>query len=444
MGTKHDRIIQYIQSLPIGNKISVRGIAKQLQVSEGTAYRAIKDAEEKGLVSTIERVGTIRIEQKNHLSAGHLTFRDIIPLIDGEVLGGQNGLDKPLTKFIIGAMTLHAMERYFESQTLIIVGNRSEVHRHSLKHGIAVLITGGFETDLDVIRLANQQELPIISTSYDTFTVASLINQSINEQMIKQEIVTVEQVYTPIESTVSLEPSDTIENFKKKSNETGLSRFPVVTNNRLVGVVTANDLMGRGNNVSIERAMSKNVITVKPHMSLASVSYKMIWEDIEMIPVVADNLQLLGVVSRQDVMKALQNVQQQPQTANTFEHELLKHLVEVNRNDFKNRYDYQFKVQPQMVNHLGTLSYGGLCELIAQVAIIKVKELTGHNNILESLNLNYFTFIQLGNLIDFQVEISNYNRRSAISQVRVYVENILVAQATVGTQMVNKRQKEFN
>lgn len=38
--TKHEFILQYIQQLKIGEKISVRSIAKALQVSEGTAYRA--------------------------------------------------------------------------------------------------------------------------------------------------------------------------------------------------------------------------------------------------------------------------------------------------------------------------------------------------------------------------------------------------------------------
>lgn len=64
MATKHDLILEYIESLPVGNRISVRSIAKELNVSEGTAYRAIKDAENVGLVSTIQRVGTIRIERK--------------------------------------------------------------------------------------------------------------------------------------------------------------------------------------------------------------------------------------------------------------------------------------------------------------------------------------------------------------------------------------------
>ncbi len=46
--TKHEQILDYIESLSIGSKISVRKIAKFLNVSEGTAYRAIKDADKWG------------------------------------------------------------------------------------------------------------------------------------------------------------------------------------------------------------------------------------------------------------------------------------------------------------------------------------------------------------------------------------------------------------
>lgn len=442
MTTKHEKIIQYIESLPIGTKISVRGVAKTMQMSEGTSYRAIKDAENSGLVSTIERVGTIRIEQKSPSLTDALTFADIIQLIGGELLGGAEGLDKPLSKFIIGAMTLEAMERYFESNTLMIVGNREEVQQHSLENGLAVLITGGFKANSNIVKLANQSELPLISTSYDTFTVATMINRSMNDQLIKREIVTVDEVYTPINETVSLLPTDTVEDFNQKSFETGLSRFPVVYNNRLVGVVTANDLIGHGERVIIERAMSKNVITVKTHMSVASVSYKMIWEDIEMIPVVEDNLQLLGVVSRQDIMKALQNIQQQPQNINTYEDELLKHLEDVKDNYFNQNYDFKLEVQPQMINALGSMSYGSLCELITQAAVKKIKEETGHESIIETLQLNYFTMVQLGNTIFFQVDILNHNRRSATVELSIFVENSLVAKALVNCQMVDKRHKE--
>ncbi|EGQ22313.1 CBS domain protein [Sporosarcina newyorkensis 2681] len=64
MSTKHEQILRYIESLAVGEKISVRQVAKALEVSDGTAYRAIKEAENQKLVNTIERVGTIRIEKK--------------------------------------------------------------------------------------------------------------------------------------------------------------------------------------------------------------------------------------------------------------------------------------------------------------------------------------------------------------------------------------------
>lgn len=61
--SKHEEIINYIMSLKAGTKISVRGIANDLNVSEGTAYRAIKECDNLGLVTTVPRVGTVRIKK---------------------------------------------------------------------------------------------------------------------------------------------------------------------------------------------------------------------------------------------------------------------------------------------------------------------------------------------------------------------------------------------
>lgn len=42
MATKHEQILSYIDSLDVGEKISVRRIAKEMKVSEGTAYQVSK------------------------------------------------------------------------------------------------------------------------------------------------------------------------------------------------------------------------------------------------------------------------------------------------------------------------------------------------------------------------------------------------------------------
>ncbi|HET7657703.1 MAG TPA: DRTGG domain-containing protein, partial [Bacillales bacterium] len=115
MTTKHEQILQHIEGLDVGSKISVRRVAKELQVSEGTAYRAIKDAENLGFVSTIERVGTIRIEKKHKENIEKLTYAEVVNIVDGLVLGGRQGLHKSLNKFVIGAMKLEAMMRYIDA-----------------------------------------------------------------------------------------------------------------------------------------------------------------------------------------------------------------------------------------------------------------------------------------------------------------------------------------
>ena len=40
--SKHQEILDYLEALPIGKRVSVRSISNHLQVSDGTAYRAIK------------------------------------------------------------------------------------------------------------------------------------------------------------------------------------------------------------------------------------------------------------------------------------------------------------------------------------------------------------------------------------------------------------------
>lgn len=48
--SKHQEILDYLERLAIGKRVSVRSISNHLKVSDGTAYRAIKEAENRGLL----------------------------------------------------------------------------------------------------------------------------------------------------------------------------------------------------------------------------------------------------------------------------------------------------------------------------------------------------------------------------------------------------------
>src|SRR3712207_8577793 len=96
--SKHEEIIKHISNLDVGAKISVRRIASKLNVSEGTAYRAIKDAEVLGIVSTIPRVGTVRIEKVKKKSITSLSYAEVVNIVDGTLLGGKDGIHERLNK----------------------------------------------------------------------------------------------------------------------------------------------------------------------------------------------------------------------------------------------------------------------------------------------------------------------------------------------------------
>lgn len=435
--TKHEQILQHIEELPIGEKISVRQIAKALSLSEGTAYRAIKEAERQGLVSSIERVGTIRIEQKKKENIEKLTFAEVVNIVDGQVLGGRNGLHKTLNKFVIGAMQLEAMMRYTGPGNLLIVGNRVKAHELALQAGAAVLITGGFEAGEELKKLADDLELPVISTSYDTFTVAAMINRAIYDQLIKKEIVLVGDIFTPVESSVFLEIGDTVGHWLDKNRETSHSRFPVVDENlKVFGIVTAKDIMGNGREIMIDKVMTKHPITVTMKTSVASAAHMMIWEGIELLPIVDEQSRLQGIISRQDVLKAMQMAQRQPQTAETLDDTIAKQLILPEDREAGNI--YQFEVTPQMTNHLGTISYGVFTTIVTEAAKRALRAHKRGDLIVENITIYFLKPVQMESILDIYPKVMEIGRKFGKVDVEVYNAGVLAGKVMMMCQLIDR------
>lgn len=434
--TKHEQIIQHIISLGVGNKISVRQIAKDLNVSDGTAYRAIKESENQGLVSTIERVGTIRIERKKKENFEKLTFAEVVNIIDGQVLGGRDGLHKSLNKFIIGAMQLDAMMRYTEAGSLLIVGNRIEAHELALNKGAAVLVTGGFDTDDHIKGLADELQLPIISTSYDTFTVAAMINRAIYDQLIKKDIIFVGDIFTPFDQIYYLNAKDTIKSWYKLNERSTHTRFPVVDDKfRVVGMATSKDIVGKDNGVLIEKLMSKKPQVVHEKTSLAYVAHMMVWEGIEVVPVVGQGNELKGIISRQDVLKALQQIQRQPQVGETIDDIVSRNLVPIETDETT---AYQTEVIPQMTNQLGTLSNGVFTTLITEASSRLLLQLKKGELVVENLTVYFIKPVQIDSKLTIKPKLLEIGRMYAKIDVEVFNERKIVGKGLIMAQLINR------
>lgn len=438
LATKHEQILEYIDELPIGEKISVRQIAKAMSVSEGTAYRAIKDAENKGFVSTIERVGTIRIERKKKENIEKLTYAEVVNIVDGQVLGGRAGLHKTLNKFVIGAMELEAMMRYTGAGNLLIVGNRTRAHGYALRAGAAVLITGGFDTEDEVKKLADDLQLPVISTSYDTFTVATMINRAIYDQLIKKEIILVEDILTPLDETIYLKTTDKVEQWHTYNRESLHSRYPVVDNNmKIQGMITAKDIMGQSYDTSIDRIMTKNPMIVSGKTSVASAAHMMVWEGIEVLPVVDEGNKLEGIISRQDVLKALQMNQRQPQVGETLDDAVTNQLV-LMRGKTKGEDIFRCEVTPQMTNHLGTISYGVFTTIVTEAANRILRGYKKGDLVVENMTIYFIKPVQIDSTLDVYPKILEVGRKFGKVDVEVFNEGTLVGKAMMMCQLIDR------
>jgi predicted transcriptional regulator len=277
----------------------------------------------------------------------------------------------------------------------------------------------------------------VISSSYDTFTVASLINRAIYDRLIKKEILLVEDMLSMNQKLIYLFEHDPVSYFHEKVKETGHSRYPVVDeSNKVVGIVTAKDVMGYSANESIEKAMTKNPITVTPKTSLASAAHEMVWEGIEMLPVVNDQKRLIGVISRQDVIKSLQYIQKQPQVGETMQDLSFRGFVEAT--DRQGNILFRGQVTPQMTDSLGTLSTGVLTSIITESSLRVLRRLRRGDLSLQNLSLYSLKPVQLESSIEIIPKILDLGRKQAKLDIEVIHENQVVAKAMMMAQTIER------
>jgi len=430
--SKHQDIIKYISSLQVGTKISVRGIASDLGVSEGTAYRAIKDAENLNIVSTIPRVGTVRIEKVAKKSIESLSYAEVVNIVEGTLLAGKAGIHKRLSKFIIGAMQEKEAKKYMSPGCITIVGNREDIQALSLENQCAVLITGGLCCSDRIKRLADIKRLPIISSTYDTFTVATMINKAISESLIKKDIILVEDIMKS--SPEYLKGTDYVLDLRKKIEKTGHERYPVLDEEgNVIGIVTIKDIpQNNKDKVTISKIMSKEPITVTNKTTVAYAAHVMGWEGIEICPVV-DGKKLIGIVGREEVIKALQYITRQPQVGENVEDLILKNFqYEVHENIMK----FSGKIIPEMLDQLGTASWSSMNMLLSTAGILGLRYRNNINISVDSIITYFMKPVQMDSIIEICAEIIDIGRSFCKVEVNMYKKKDLIAKTMLSAKIL--------
>ena len=108
-------------------------------------------------------------------------------------------------------------------------------------------------------------------------------------------------------SVVSIESTDTIASAARRMSEDDVGALPILSDGRLVGIVTDRDIAVRGvatgisAQAPIRRVMSENVAICSPDDDIETVLALMSREQIRRMPVCSDREQLVGIVALADL-----------------------------------------------------------------------------------------------------------------------------------------------
>lgn len=168
------------------------------------------------------------------LSTARTQYKNIVETLGGKIVTGNEHGYFIRGKVVIGAGTEEVITSSVENDDLVIIGDREESQMLSIASNCScMIITNGFEVSGEVIAAAKQREVVIISTPYDTFTAARLINQSmpIKYFMTKDDIINFEQ-------------DDYVSDVREAMSKIRHRDFPVVDENQnYVGMVSRRNLM---------------------------------------------------------------------------------------------------------------------------------------------------------------------------------------------------------
>ncbi|MCI6231348.1 MAG: putative manganese-dependent inorganic diphosphatase [Selenomonas sp.] len=199
--------------------------------------RSVPVTDSKGILVGIVTVSDLAKRYFQELGMANLAdmrvrYRDIIAAIDAKILVGGVESDFIKGEVRIAAGSIKMIQSHIKENDIVLIGDRhDETIIDCVKQGISVLIvTGDGRVSADVIEEAEKRGIFVLSTPYDTYTAARLINQCVPVRRIMHQ------------DPVCFKPLDLLSDIKGTMEETNYRNYPVVENGRLVGIVSRDNL----------------------------------------------------------------------------------------------------------------------------------------------------------------------------------------------------------
>jgi len=161
---------------------------------------------------------------------------EIARIFGGTTLSGEACETVRPYRLFVGAMAVESfkerLRRYDSSDLVVIVGDRQEIQLAAVEGGVrAVVVTGGFPPHPEVSAAAQSHGVVMIGSPHDTATTVLLARGAVKvERKLESEYL-------------SFSPDTLLETAREAAAASGQFVFPVIEEDRLVGILSKSDFL---------------------------------------------------------------------------------------------------------------------------------------------------------------------------------------------------------
>ena len=189
------RDIEIRKTKVVADNISLK---KAWNIMQENNVVTIPSVREDGTLEGLITVGDItktymNIYDSSILSKANTQYSNIIETLEAELIIGSAEAYFDQGKVLIAAANPDLMEFYIEPHDLVILGNRYESQLCAIEMGAdCIIVCEGAGVSMTIKKIAQERGCTIIATTYDTYTAARLINQSmpISYFMTREHLIT--------------------------------------------------------------------------------------------------------------------------------------------------------------------------------------------------------------------------------------------------------------
>lgn len=174
------------------------------------------------------------IYDNNILARAKTKYRSIIETLDGTLLVGDAEDFFDEGNVMVGSANPEIMEEFINERDLVIMGNRYEAQLCAIEMNVScIIITGTPKVSRSIRKLAEEKNVVIIATPYDTYTAARLINQSMPiDYFMKRD------------GLISFELDEYIDDVREVMSKERHRDFPILDENgRYCGMISRRNLL---------------------------------------------------------------------------------------------------------------------------------------------------------------------------------------------------------